>query len=350
MGGESDRQIGMMPHFLFTVHIYFFPPFSMEHIPSRQDILAAAKRVSSRIRPTPVLQSDALDREAHAQLFWKAECLMPEVGCFKIRGALNALLQFTEQECARGVLTQSSGNHAQAIAAVSQKMGITATIVMPKSANPIKKRNVREFGAHIVECEPGDRARNEMMERVRQETGAVVVHPFNDYRIIAGQATAAKELVEQVPDLDYIVAPVGGGGLLSGTLLAAEYFSPHSKVVAGEPMGADDAYRSLKAGSIQGNEKVDTIADGLITKLGDKTFGIMNERMAPEDIIRVEDHEIAAAMRHLWERLRVTVEPSGAVPFAAVLRQKERFYRKKIGVILSGGNVDLDHIAFLMKS
>jgi threonine dehydratase len=317
----------------------------MNHLPTREEIIAAHERIAKHVARTPVCRSRALDRATDAELHCKMECLMPDVGSFKIRGVLNALLSLTPEERDRGVLTQSSGNHAQAFAMVAQDMGIRATVVMPKTANPLKKRNVREFGGVIAECEPGDAPRIAMVEKLQKETGAVVIHPFNDYRIIAGQATAAKELLEEVPDLDVIVAPVGGGGLLSGTLLSAHYFSPNTKVVAGEPAGADDAYRSLKAGSIQPNLTVNTISDGLITTLGDKNFPIIQKYV--DRIIPVEDPEIAAAMRQLWERLRVTVEPSGAVSYAAVVKEKAAFARKKIGIILSGGNVDLDKIPFL---
>lgn len=317
----------------------------MDQAPTKQDIIAAHARIAAQIPPTPVLRSDALNRTARATLHCKMECLMPDVGSFKIRGVMNALLSLTPEERTRGVLTQSSGNHAQAFALVAKRMGLKATVVMPRNSNPLKKRNVLEYGATVVECEPGDRSRERTVEEVRRQTNAVVIHPFNDERIIAGQATAAKELIEQVPDLDVIVAPVGGGGLLSGTLLSAHYFSPKTKVVAGEPAGADDAYRSLQAGSIQPNETVNTIADGLITTLGSKTFPIIQRYV--DRIVRVEESEIADAMRHLWERLRVTVEPSGAVSLAAVLKEKASFYRQKIGVILSGGNTDLDRIPFL---
>jgi threonine dehydratase len=317
----------------------------MNNVPTKQDIIEAHERIAKHIPRTPVFHSEALDRAVKGSVHCKMECLMPDVGSFKIRGVMNALLSLTHEEKSRGVLTQSSGNHAQAFALVAKRMGIPATIVMPKNANATKKRNVLEFGGKIVECEPGDRAREQMVRDVQSETGAVSIHPFNDYRIIAGQATAAKELLEDMPDLDAIVAPVGGGGLLSGTLLAAHYFSPQTKVIAGEPAGADDAYRSLHAGSIQPNQTVSTIADGLITTLGDKTFPIIQQHV--DHIIRVEDSEIASAMRELWERLRVTVEPSGAVSYAALLKEKASFYRQKIGVILSGGNVDLDRIAFL---
>ncbi|MBI3619426.1 threonine/serine dehydratase [Candidatus Peregrinibacteria bacterium] len=317
----------------------------MDHVPTKQDIIDAHERIAKHIPRTPVFHSEALDRAARARLHCKMECLMPDVGSFKVRGVMNALLSLTPEERKRGVLTQSSGNHAQAFALVAKRMGIAATVVMPKNANPTKKRNVLEFGGTIMECEPGDGPREQMVQEVQRATGAVVLHPFNDYSIIAGQATAAKELLEDVPDLNFIVAPVGGGGLLSGTLLAAHYFSPHTKVIAGEPAGADDAYRSLKTGSIQLNLTVNTIADGLITKLGDKTFPIIQEYV--DHIIRVDDKEIAAAMRQLWECLRVTVEPSGAVPYAAILKEKSSFYRQNVGMILSGGNVDLDRIPFL---
>ncbi|TSD00070.1 MAG: Pyridoxal-5'-phosphate-dependent protein beta subunit [Candidatus Peregrinibacteria bacterium Greene1014_49] len=317
----------------------------MDRIPTKQDIIDAHERIAEHIPRTPVMRSEALDRAADAGVHCKMECLMPDVGSFKIRGVMNALLSLSPQDRKRGVLTQSSGNHAQAFALVAKKMGIPATIVMPRNANAIKKRNVLEFGGRIVECEPGDGPREQMVLDVQRKTGAVTIHPFNDYRIIAGQATAAKELLEDVPDLDAIVVPVGGGGLLSGTALAAHYFSPQTKVIAGEPSGADDAYRSLYSGSIQGNPTVDTIADGLITKLGDKTFPIIQQHV--DDIIRVDDEEISSAMRQLWERLRVTVEPSGAVAYAAVLKENSRFYRQNVGIILSGGNVDLDRIPFL---
>jgi threonine dehydratase len=316
----------------------------MNYVPTKQDIIDAHERISTHIPRTPVFHSEALDRAVRGNVHCKMECLMPDVGSFKIRGVMNALLSLTPEQRKRGVLTQSSGNHAQAFALVAKRMGIPATIVMPKNANPTKKRNVLEFGGKIVECEPGDIPREQMVRDVQSATGAVDIHPFNDYRIIAGQATAAKELLEDVPNLDAIFAPVGGGGLLSGTLLAAHYFSPATKVIAGEPAGADDAYRSLQAGSIQPNITVNTIADGLITKLGDKTFPIIQQHV--DHIVRVEDSEIAAAMRELWERLRVTVEPSGAVSYAALLKEKKDFYRQKIGIILSGGNVDLNRIPF----
>lgn len=337
----------MNQHCEIIFDLHSFPLSTMNHIPTKQDIIDAHERIAKHITPTPVFHSEALDRAVKGSVHCKMECLMPDVGSFKIRGVMNALFSLTPEERKRGVLTQSSGNHAQAFALVAKRMGIPATIVMPKNANPTKKRNVLEFGGKIVECEPGDVSREQMVREVQISTGAVDIHPFNDYRIIAGQATAAKELLDDVPNLDAIIAPVGGGGLLSGTLLAAHYFSPQTKVIAGEPAGADDAYRSLQAGSIQTNLTVNTIADGLITMLGDKTFQIIQQYV--DHIVRVEDSEIAEAMREIWERLRVTVEPSGAVSYAALIKEKSSFCRKKIGIILSGGNVDLDCIPFLQR-
>lgn len=320
----------------------------MNTIPTAIDIDAAAERIAHYLPKTPVMRSDALDDAAEARLYFKMENLMPEVGSFKIRGALNALLWLSDEERERGVATMSSGNHAQAVAWGAAQLDMVSTIVMPNTSNALKKRNVREFGGTIVECEPGDDAREQALEDVRKRTGAVVVHPFNNERIIAGQATAAKELLNDVPHLDAIVAPVGGGGLLSGTALAAHYWSPKTRVLAGEPEGADDAYRSLQSGKIERIDTVRTIADGLIpNKLGDKTFPIIQRHV--DRITLVSDEEIAAAMRMLWERLRAVVEPSGAVAFASVLKDKERLRGKKIGIIVSGGNVDLDKIPFLQK-
>lgn len=316
----------------------------MDHIPTAQDILDAQERIAPYLPRTPVCIADAINRSIRATVHCKMECLMPDVGSFKIRGVMNALLTFTPEERSRGVLTQSSGNHAQAFALVAKNMGMQATVVMPHTANAIKKRNVREFGASIIECEPTDAAREQLVAELQQQTGAVAIHPFNDYRIIAGQATVAKELLEQVPDLDTIFAPVGGGGLLSGTLLAAHYFSPSTKVIAGEPLAADDAYRSLQAGSIQPNATVQTMADGLITTLGSKTYPIIARHV--DHIVRVTEAEIVTAMRAIWERLRVTVEPSGAVAYAALLQEQHTHYRTNVGVILSGGNVDVDCLPF----
>jgi threonine dehydratase len=326
---------------------YSFPLISMENIPDRRDLVAAAKRIAPWIPKTPVLTSNTLNRETGMRLYFKMESLMPEVGAFKFRGAMNALLSLSAEERKRGVLTMSSGNHAQATARAAKLLGMPATIVMPITSNATKKRNVREMGGVIVDCEPGDEAREQKLEETRKASGATVVHPFNDYSVIAGQATAAKELFDQVENLDAVIAPVGGGGLLSGTALAATYFSPNTRVIGAEPAGADDAYRSMQSGKIEKNETVNTIADGLITKLGDKTFPIIQRQV--DRIVVVDDNEIKHAMRMLWERLRAVVEPSGAVSYAAALKDAKRMRAHKVGIIVSGGNVDLDKIPFLQQ-
>lgn len=270
---------------------------------------------------------------------------MRDVGAFKSRGALNALMNLSERDRAKGVVTHSSGNHGQALAWAAKKFGTRAYIVMPSNAKEIKKRGIREFGGNIIECEPTQCSREDICEQVRRETGALLVHPFNDDAVIAGQATAAWELMRMVPEqLDAIVVPVGGGGLISGTALAAHAFSPATEIIGAEPSGADDAYRSLQAGRIIKNETVNTIADGLRSNLGDKTFAIMRKHV--DQILLVDDHEIAEAMRILGERLRAVVEPSGAVPYAAIRKYPDVFAGKRVGIILSGGNVDPDNIPF----
>ncbi len=318
--------------------------------PTKEDIVLASDRLEKFLPRTPVLQSRDLSAAAKADLYFKMENLMPEVGCFKARGALNAMLKYQRQynlSYAR-ILTHSSGNHAQAVAWAAQKLGWSATIVMPKNANETKKRNVRQLGGQIIECEPGDAARYQMLECAKQDMrDAIVIPPFDDYDIIAGQATAAKELFEQVPNLDAVIAPVGGGGLLSGVAIAAYHFSPLTEVIGAEPAGADDAYRSMQSGRIEKNDTVNTIADGLVTTLGEKTFPIIKKHV--DRIVVVDDEEIKVAMRMMWERLRAVVEPSGAVPFAAAMKENSPKQKRRIGIIVSGGNVDLDRIPFLQK-
>jgi len=260
---------------------------------------------------------------------------------------MNAVLSLSREERAKGVATHSSGNHAQALARAAKIMGIKAYIVMPRTAPEIKKKGVKGYGGEITECEPTLASRESTLAEVVKKTGAVEIHPFNNYDVIAGQATAAKELIEEIPGLDFIVAPVGGGGLLSGTALAAKYFSPTTKIIAGEPELANDAWRSLRSGQIEPASPPTSVADGLLTSLGDKTFPIIRENV--REIITVSDKEIIAAMRWIWERLKITIEPSCAVPFAAVLKEKATFTNKKVGIILSGGNVDLNKIAKLFE-
>ncbi|MDH4058900.1 MAG: pyridoxal-phosphate dependent enzyme, partial [Cyclobacteriaceae bacterium] len=242
----------------------------------------------------------------------------------------------------------SSGNHAQALARAAKIMGMKAHIVMPNTAPAIKKKGVKAFGGEITECEPTLAAREATLAKVVEQTGATEIHPFNNYQVIAGQATAAIELFDEVQGpLDFLLVPVGGGGLLSGTLLAAKYFSPKTRVIAGEPAGADDTFRSLQSGKIEPSQ-ANSIADGLLTSLGDKTFPIIKELVS--EVITVTDEEIIRAMRLIWERVKIIVEPSCAVPFAAVLKEKDKFMGKKVGIILSGGNVDLERAFKLFES
>lgn len=306
---------------------------------TRETIEQAHERIKPYIHRTPVMTSTGLDEVAGCSLYFKCENFQ-KIGAFKARGATNAVLSLLPEARNKGIATHSSGNHAQAVARAARIAGVPAYIVMPRNAPEVKKRGVRGYGGQIFECEPTSEAREKMLEEVIQKTGATLVHPFNDYAVIAGQATAAKELIEDVQEqLDVILTPVGGGGLLSGTLLAVKYFSPGTEVIAGEPAGSDDAYRSLQSGKIE-PAQANTIADGLLTSLGDKTFVIIREHV--KEIITVTDEEIVHAMRLIWERMKIIVEPSCAVPFAAVLKSKEKFAGKKVGIILSGGNVDLD--------
>jgi threonine dehydratase len=312
-------------------------------IPTRQDIEDAHDRIRPYIHHTPVMRSASIDKRAGCKLFFKCENLQ-KIGAFKARGAMNAALKLSEEALHRGLATHSSGNHAQALARAGSLLGVPAFIVMPSTSPEIKKRGVRGFGGEIFECEPTLAARETMLAEVVQKTGATEIHPFNNYDVIEGQATAAKELIEEVPGLDVILVPVGGGGLLSGTLLAAKYFSPETKVIAGEPEGADDAYRSLQSGKIEPSQ-AGSVADGLLTSLGDKTFPIIRDNV--QEIITVSDDEIIAAMRMVWETMKIIIEPSCSVPLAAVFKAKDKFAGKSVGIILTGGNVDLERACAL---
>ena len=307
---------------------------------TKQSIEQAHERIQPYIERTPVLTSASLNELAGCQLYFKCENFQ-KVGAFKARGATNAALKLSKEERAKGLATHSSGNHAQAIARAGKMLGVKSYIVMPRTAPEIKKRGVRGYGGEIFECEPTLQAREETLAKVIAKTGASEIHPFNNYDVVEGQATCAKELFEQAGGLDIVVAPVGGGGLLSGTALAAKFFSPTTVVMAGEPAGSDDAYRSMQSGKIEPAQS-NTIADGLLTTLGDKTFPIIYENV--KEVITVTDEEIIAAMRLIWERLKIIVETSCAVPFAAVLKEKEKFKGKRVGIILTGGNVDLEKV------
>jgi threonine dehydratase len=309
--------------------------------PGRDELLAAAARISGWAHRTPVLTCATIDRAVGAAVFFKCENLQ-KVGAFKFRGATNAVFSLSDEEAARGVATHSSGNHAQALALAAANRRIPAHVVMPSTSAAPKKAAVLGYGARVVECEPTLASRESTLDEVVARTGAVFVHPYDDYRVIAGQATAAMELLADRPGLEVILAPVGGGGLLSGTALAAHHFSAGARVIAAEPAGAADAFRSMAAGRIVPSISPDTIADGLLTSLGERTFPIIRERV--ERIVTVPDAAIVRAMRMVWERMKMVIEPSSAVPLAALLEGGLDVRGRSVGVILSGGNVDLDRL------
>jgi threonine dehydratase len=309
--------------------------------PSLEDIRAAAERIEPYIHHTPVLTNESLDRRVDAQVFLKCEN-MQKVGAFKFRGACNAVFSLTDEEASRGVATHSSGNHAQALALAARMRDIPAYIVMPDNAPGVKKAAVAGYGGQITFCEPTLEARESTLDKIQKETGAAVVHPYNDERVIAGQGTAALELLQEMPGLDVVLAPVGGGGLLSGTSLAVRGLSPRTRVIAGEPEMADDAYRSLREGRILPSVHPKTVADGLLTSLGSITFPIIRENV--EQIVTVSEAGIIEAMRFIWERAKIIIEPSAAVPVGVLWERKIDLRGLKVGIILSGGNVDLDRL------
>lgn len=304
-------------------------------------IRAAHARIRPHIHRTPVLSSPALDDTVDARLFFKCENLQ-RVAAFKARGACNAVLSLSAAEAGQGVVTHSSGNHGAALAWAARSRGIRAWIVMPSNAAQVKQDAVNGFGGTIRFCEPTVAAREAACAAVESETGATLVHPYNDWRVIAGQGTAALELLEDEPELDVIIAPVGGGGLLSGTAIAAKGLRPSIKVYGAEPAGADDAYRSLRAGHIIPQTDPHTIADGLRSSLGDKTFAVL--RSTVDQIETASEEAIVRAMRLLWGKLKIIVEPSSAVPLAMLLERKISVNELRVGIILSGGNVDLGHL------
>jgi threonine dehydratase len=324
------------------------PPVSLAAFPIEwKTINEAHERIRPRIHRTPVQTSQSLDAMTGARLFFKCENLQ-KTGSFKIRGATNAIFSLTDDEARRGVVTHSSGNHAAAVACAARWRGIPASIVMPKNAPAVKCRAVESYGGKITFCEPNVKSRAETAARIQAETGAVMVHPYDDDRIIAGQATAAKELLEEVPQLQVVLAPVSGGGLLSGTCLGAKGLQPNVRVYGCEPERADDAYRSLTSGKLQALETSDTIADGLRASLAPRTFAILQKFV--DGIVLVSEQEIVTAMKLVWERLKIVIEPSSAVALAPLLRGsglKElgiadcESSRPNIGVIFSGGNVEL---------
>ena len=293
---------------------------------TKDQIEEAHERIKPFIHHTPILTSTTLNEISGAEVFFKCENFQ-KIGAFKIRGAMNTVLSLPKDKLEKGVATHSSGNHAQAIAYAARHAGTKAFIVMPKNSSRVKVDAVKGYGAEITFCEPNQQARESTLQQIVDKTGAEFVHPYNDYGVITGQATSAKELIEEVPNLDYIIAPVSGGGLMSGTVLSAHYFSPSTIVYAGEPEGAADAVLSIKSDKIETAPYINTIADGLLTKLGDKTFPIIKELV--KDVYTVSDNEIIASMKLVYERMKIVIEPSSAVPLAAVLKQKEIFQEKK---------------------
>ena len=309
--------------------------------PTLQDIQQAAQRIEPYIHRTPVLTNQSLDQRGGAQVYLKCEN-MQKVGAFKFRGACNAVFSLSDEEAAHGVVTHSSGNHAQALALAAKLRGIPAYIVMPNNAPQVKKDAVAGYGGRITFCEPTLEARESTMEGIRLETGATVVHPYDNERVIAGQGTATLELLESVPDLDAVIAPVGGGGLLSGTSIAAKGLKPDIRVIAAEPEMADDAYRSMQEGRIIPSVNPKTIADGLLTSLGKLTFPIIQGNV--EQIVTVSERGIIEAMKFVWERAKIVIEPSAAVAVGVLWEKNIDLGGLKVGVILSGGNVDLNKL------
>ncbi|MEQ9402147.1 MAG: threonine/serine dehydratase [Cyclobacteriaceae bacterium] len=310
--------------------------------PSFSDIKRAHQRISDYITQTPVLTSKNIDEIAGCHIFFKCENFQ-KVGAFKMRGASNAIFSFLPEERGNGFACHSSGNHGQAVALAAKLAGAKAYVIMPKNSSRVKIDAVKSYDAEVILCEPGDEARTKACNDIIERTGATLIHPFNDYNVIAGQATAAKELIEQ-EDLDCILAPVGGGGLAAGTCLISHYLNPKMEIYLGEPEEVDDTYQSFKAGKIIPNKTANTIADGLKTTVGEKNFEIIKEHI--KDVLTVSEKEIIDAMRLIWERMKIVIEPSCAVPFAAVLKNREVFEGKNVGIILTGGNVDLNNLPF----
>ncbi len=306
-----------------------------------QDVVEAAERIRPFVHRTPVITSATLNEQLCAHIFLKCENLQ-RAGAFKIRGATNAVLQLTAAERERGVVTHSSGNHGQALALAAKLRGMKATVIMPSTSSRVKRESVALYGAEVRLCEPTLAAREATTRDVIEQTGAVLIHPYNDERIIAGQGTAALELLDQVDELDAIITPVGGGGLLSGSALALSGKGRSITIFAGEPKGADDAARSLKAGKLLPADEPKSIADGLLASLGEKPFSVIRERV--QEIYTVSEEAIISAMRFVWERTKLIIEPSSAVAVAVLFENPEVFRGKRVGVILSGGNVDLERL------
>lgn len=313
-------------------------------LPTLKDVRTAHKRIAEYIHRTPVLTSRQIDEQAGANLYFKCENFQ-RVGAFKFRGASNAIFSLTDEEARNGVATHSSGNHAQAVALAAKLRNIPSHIAMPENAPRVKVDAVKNYGAKVTFCEATQEARESTLAEIVKQTGATFIHPYNDPNIIAGQGTAALELLGNHPDLDLVIVPVGGGGLISGTAITISATSPRIKTVGSEPEIANDAYLSFKTGKRHPVQSTNTVADGLRTSLGDLTFACIREHV--DDIVTVSEQQIIEAMRLVWERMNIIIEPSSAVPVAAVLNQKVDTAGKKTGIIISGGNMDLDHLPWM---
>ncbi len=311
------------------------------NIPSFADMLIAHERIKPHIHRTPILTSRVINELSGAELFFKCENFQ-KAGAFKARGASNAVFGLNDAQTAKGVATHSSGNHGTCLSYAAGRRGIPCTVVMPRTAPQAKKDAVRGYGGKVVECEPSTSSREAVFAEVVAETGAEFVHPYNDPRVIAGQATCAKELVEQVDHLDAVIAPIGGGGMVSGTCLTLSNLAPKIKIYVAEPEQADDAYRSFKAGHIIADDAPNTVADGLKVPLKDLTWHFVSKHVT--DIFTASEQEIVDAMKLIWKRMKIIMEPSSAVPLATILKNRDVFAGKRVGVIITGGNVDLDKL------
>lgn len=313
------------------------------NIPTFKDVEKAHQTVKKYAYRTPVLTSSSIDNIVGGKLYFKCENFQ-KVGAFKFRGACNAVFSLSEEDAQKGVGTHSSGNHAAALALAARLRGIDANIVMPENSPEIKKKAVAGYGAKITFCKPTLQARETTLAKVIEETGATEIHPYNNFNVIAGQGTAAKELIEDSGNFDIIMAPVGGGGLLGGSALSTKKLLPGCKVIAAEPAGADDAFQSFQSKILIPSKNPKTIADGLLTSLGERNFAIILDKV--DDIVTVSEENIVSAMRMIWERMKIIIEPSSAVPLAAILEGKVDIQDKKVGIILSGGNLDLGMLPF----
>ncbi len=313
------------------------------NIPAYTDVVEAHLLVERFAHRTPILVSESINHITGGEIYFKCENFQ-KVGAFKFRGATNAVMSLSDEESIRGVGTHSSGNHAAALALAARNRGVHAYVVMPENAPEIKKKAVAGYGAKVTFCSPTLEARESALVNVIAETGATEIHPYDNFEVIAGQGTAAKELLEDESSLDIVLAPVGGGGLLAGSALSIRHLSPETRLIGCEPAGADDAYRSFKRGKLIPSVNPQTIADGLLTSLGERNFAIIKDSV--DGIVTVSEESIIRAMRLIWERMKIIIEPSSAVPLAAILERKVEVQNQKVGIIVSGGNLDMGNLPF----